>query len=397
MFSSINMVAMKIKFWATVLLLGLHVFSSSSQSTTGWFNIDCGSDTPRVDANTLLQWDTDNDLIKSGIKVHISAKQKLDEMNTLRFFPTGQQNCYDLKVYKKKVRYLIRAGFFYGNYDGLSSPPTFELHLDGKKWMTTVKTSMIEDPVYREAIYEARSDHISLCVVRVKDGGVPFISSIEVVPLEPPVNHYLYYRMESSHTFNLATRVNFGGDEVRYTAGTSPDERYNRIWTRGETPPNCEVTATDSDSSTENDPPREVTKHSVEAKSFTNITLSVDISQTPTPQSAYVVLYFAEEKNLTFRDTRLINIYIDNHMKSEAALDFFTCQVVTIYHVIPVGPSMSVTLAQDKWSSLPPSISAMEVFTTLDKSSAPILHCRSFFCAFRNFVISCICLLLYLA
>lgn len=140
-----------------------------------------------------------------------------------------------------------------------------------------------------------------------------------------------------------------------------------------------------------------MTKHSVEAKSFTNITLSVDISQTPTPQSAYVVLYFAEEKNLTFRDTRLINIYIDNHMKSEAALDFFTCQVVTIYHVIPVGPSMSVTLAQDKWSALPPSISAMEVFTTLDKSSAPILHCRSFFCAFRNFVISCICLLLYLA
>ncbi|KAM5556217.1 putative LRR receptor-like serine/threonine-protein kinase [Rosa sericea] len=385
------MIAMKRKFWIPVLLLAFHFFGASSQSTTGWLNIDCGSDTPRLDANTLLPWDTDNGLIKSGINKYVSEKQQLDEMNTVRSFPKGKQNCYKLKVYKKKVRYLIRAGFCYGNYDSLSSPPTFDLHLDGKKW-TTVKTSMIGDPIYREAIYEARSDHISLCVVRVKDGGVPFISSIEVVPLEAPFP--LYPKMQSSHTFNLESRVNLGGDEViRYT-GILSDEKYNRIWTPGATPPNCDEVTTDSDSSTENEPPDEVIGDSIESQNLTNpITLSVDISQTPTPQSAYVVLYFAEETFLEAGDIRIIQIYIDDHMKSTVTLEFNKCKVITIYPVIPVGPRMSVTLASDSGSNLPPMISAMEVFT---KSSAPILHCR-FFCALINFVISCTCLFLFLA
>lgn len=135
-------------------------------------------------------------------------------MNTLRSFPKGQQNCYNLNVNKKTERYLIRAGFCYGNYDGLSSPPTFDLHVDGKKW-STVKTSLSGEPIYHEVMYKTRgSGHISLCVVQVKNGGVPFISSIEAVPLEAAFP--LYPEMESSYSFNLVSRVNLGGDEVRY-------------------------------------------------------------------------------------------------------------------------------------------------------------------------------------
>ncbi|KAL6131352.1 hypothetical protein ACLB2K_069728 [Fragaria x ananassa] len=115
----------------------------------------------------------------------VSQKQQLDEMNTLRSFPKEKQNCYILKVDKKTVRYLIRVGFCYGNYEGLSSPPTFDLHIDGKKG-AIVKTSLTGEPTYNEAIYKTRgSGHIRLCVVQVKDGGVPFISSLEVVPVYP--------------------------------------------------------------------------------------------------------------------------------------------------------------------------------------------------------------------
>lgn len=196
----------------------INVFYSLLLGTLGWLNIDCGSDAERLDPNTLLAWDTDKDLIKTGVNIYVSEKQQLDEMNTLRSFPKGEQNCYNLKVNKKTERYLIRAGFCYGNYDGLSSPPTFDLHIDGQKW-STVKTSLSGEPIYHEVMYKTRgSGHISLCVVQVKDGGVPFISSIEAVPLEAAFP--LYPKMESSYSFNLVSRVNLGGDEVRYFFST---------------------------------------------------------------------------------------------------------------------------------------------------------------------------------
>ncbi|KAI6685700.1 hypothetical protein NL676_031613 [Syzygium grande] len=35
-----------------------------------------------------------------------------------------------------RTKYFIRAAFYYGNYDHLSRPPTFNLEFDGNKWTT---------------------------------------------------------------------------------------------------------------------------------------------------------------------------------------------------------------------------------------------------------------------
>ncbi|XP_061995331.1 probable LRR receptor-like serine/threonine-protein kinase At1g51860 [Rosa rugosa] len=363
------------KSWTAVaLLLAFYLLEASSQITIGWLNIDCGNSAVRVDPTNLLTWVTDKDLIQTGINKEVPQKQSLEEMNTLRSFPNQTpQNCYALPVNKQTVRYLIRVGFYYGNYDGLSNPPSFDIHIDGQKW-STVKTSTLEEgPMYHEALYETQgSGSISLCVVQVKDGGVPFISSIEAVPLSAPFNP-LYPKMETNNTFDLVSRINFAGDEIRFTGLLS--ENYNRIWTRGTTPPNCNEVSTLPDIlSPENDPPISVLRTAIESIDLTHpITLSVSLSQT-TPQSAYFVLYFTETTSLPKPgDTRIIQININGQMKSTVTLEFTKCKVITLYPVIVEGTTINVTLASASSSTLPPIISAMEVFTRVDheKSSSP--------------------------
>lgn len=107
----------------------------------GWC-IDCGSVVTRVDPN-MTMWDTDEDFTRSGINKRVLDQQPLDEMNTLRVFPDQtDQNCYTFPptmFLPKTLRYVIRAGFFYGNYDGLSNPPTFDLHLKAENGLRLIQ------------------------------------------------------------------------------------------------------------------------------------------------------------------------------------------------------------------------------------------------------------------
>lgn len=114
---------------------------------------------------------------------------------------------------KQTIRYIIRVGFYYGNYDGLSKPPTFNLFINNKHW-TTINTSINNgEPFYEEIIYQNKeSGFFKICLVQIKDGGIPFINSIETVV----VFDELYPKMEVNTTYNLVTRINLGGPEVRY-------------------------------------------------------------------------------------------------------------------------------------------------------------------------------------
>lgn len=173
--------------------------------------MDCGNDVPRIGPNLLL-WGTDEDLTKFGINKRVPERQTLEEMSTVRFFPNqADQNCYTLPLFAQTLRYLIRAGFYYGNYDGLSNFPTFDLYIDNKKW-STVNTSSIGRPIYFEALHATHgSGSINVCMRQIRKNEIPFISSLEIVPLW--VN--LYPQMESNFTFSLINRINYGGNEVR--------------------------------------------------------------------------------------------------------------------------------------------------------------------------------------
>ncbi|PRQ51158.1 putative transferase [Rosa chinensis] len=79
------------------------------------------------------------------------------------------------------MKYLIRAGFFYGNYDGDNKLPVFELHL-GAKWWDTVRFEDASTDKKKELIHTPLRNYIHVCLVNI-GSGIPFISAIELRPL----------------------------------------------------------------------------------------------------------------------------------------------------------------------------------------------------------------------
>ncbi|KAM7468973.1 hypothetical protein LguiA_007156 [Lonicera macranthoides] len=99
------------------------VYAQDNQS--GFISIDCGipEGSNYTDAITGIQYISDKGFINTGLSKTVSPEFKVDEflvqqLLTLRSFPQGTRNCYNLRPAKGKGnRYLIRARFFYGNYD----------------------------------------------------------------------------------------------------------------------------------------------------------------------------------------------------------------------------------------------------------------------------------------
>lgn len=107
-------------------------------------------------------------------------------------------------------RYFIRAMFKYGNYDGLSNAPSFDLEIDGNKMMTI--ETLIDDIVYSEVIYTSRGDNISVCLTRIRDKEYPFISSLEAWPLDDN----MYVGMNRDLAWIMSYRYNYGTEDWIY-------------------------------------------------------------------------------------------------------------------------------------------------------------------------------------
>lgn len=128
-------------------------------------------------------------------------------MTTLRVFTERKKSCYSITS-DKGSKVLVRASFFYGNYDGKSSPPSFDLQFDGNYW-TTVETSSDEVVSY-EAIYVTKMDAVSVCVAQTSPNMFPFISAVEVRDLDSK----MYGSLDSNHALMLTRRVAFGTEEI---------------------------------------------------------------------------------------------------------------------------------------------------------------------------------------
>lgn len=95
----------------------------------------------------------------------------------LRSFPGGTRNCYRINI-TSGSKYLIRANFLYGNYDGKNVLPSFDLHLGPNLW-ETVKITNASFSQYPEIIHVPSLDYIEICLVNT-GSGTPFISAIEL-------------------------------------------------------------------------------------------------------------------------------------------------------------------------------------------------------------------------
>ncbi|XP_068644900.1 probable LRR receptor-like serine/threonine-protein kinase MEE39 [Aristolochia californica] len=92
-----------------------------------FISLDCGAEPSYFDNNDIF-WLPD-DLYVTGGETRKAPGTTSRPMSTLRVFPTRKKNCYSIDVTKGE-RLLVRASFFYGNYDGKSLPPIFDLQID---------------------------------------------------------------------------------------------------------------------------------------------------------------------------------------------------------------------------------------------------------------------------
>ncbi|XP_048546518.1 leucine-rich repeat receptor-like serine/threonine-protein kinase At2g14510 isoform X2 [Triticum urartu] len=192
-------------------------------SYASFISIDCGlpRETGYLDDTTKLPYVPDAGFIDAGTNRNISPEYKAGKSwGNVRSFPDGVRNCYTLRSLVAGLKYLIRAKFMHGNYDGLNMWPIFDIHIDVNYWQT-VTIEYGDKPEIAEIITVISSDSVQVCLINT-GSGTPFISSLEVRPLK----NKLYPQSGKSQALVLAFRANVGSDEsIRY-----PDDPHDRIW-----------------------------------------------------------------------------------------------------------------------------------------------------------------------
>ncbi|KAJ9128912.1 hypothetical protein P3X46_034344, partial [Hevea brasiliensis] len=345
--------------------------------------IDCGASnqTPTRNPDGPISWLTDEKFVYTGENQLLRYSQNFSTMNSLRYFPDGQKNCYFLPLYLRQspspspldTKFLFRAGFYYGNYDGLSKPPSFNLEIDGNFWATvTANSTSNNEPVYHEMIYMIKRDSAQVCLDNIGDG-IPFISSLEATAIDM---RNTYRLMENKTALLLHSRTNYGANNTIEQLSHDLD-RFNRIWKSKEMTEYLNIASdriVDDTMIGENYPPWPVMETAIQAKNVSDsIYLSVNFS-TQTTAVAYFVLYFSDPINRSPENSiAQVEIFIDS--KTLVATDVPPYYTSDRFHVVSLYPvqvngSANVTISPAENSTLPPLLNAMEVFSVVNMPHA---------------------------
>ncbi|KAG6526604.1 hypothetical protein ZIOFF_016596 [Zingiber officinale] len=164
---------MNFRFWWLIQLVfamasaGAH---SQSTETLGFLSIDCGIEpgSSYVDPIANISYVSDAGFIDTGVNHNISVAYegyfRPPRVHTLRAFPNGVRNCYTIgsPAVARGSKYLLRAWFVYGNYDGLSGQPqSFDLHLGVNYW-DKVNVTTAESSYWTETITVATAGYSSI-------------------------------------------------------------------------------------------------------------------------------------------------------------------------------------------------------------------------------------------
>ncbi|XP_066363107.1 putative leucine-rich repeat receptor-like protein kinase At2g19210 isoform X2 [Miscanthus floridulus] len=169
--------AMAARPWLLLLCLAL-ARAATATETGGFISIDCGfpGTTSYVDDTTTLSYAPDAAFTDdAGDNCNISAAHVTPELariyRDVRSLVDGARNCYTLRSLSVGLKYLLRASFMYGNYDGLNRPPVF----------------------------------VQVCLVNTASG-TPFICGLELRPLKSSI----YPQVNVTQGLVLLGRRNFG-------------------------------------------------------------------------------------------------------------------------------------------------------------------------------------------
>ncbi|KAI6685695.1 hypothetical protein NL676_031608 [Syzygium grande] len=299
--------------WTVVLII---LGKALSQSDV---YIDCGSQISYDD------WDDDEGYTETGENkaVQLHSSPNSTQLKTLRVFPKHKRNCYALPAEASSLSeftYLIRASFYYGNYDGHSHPPTFELEVEGMKWATIVTSNT--KPQFYELLYYSKKENISVCLVQTKHKQFPFINALE----------------------------------LRY-----PDDEDDRIW-EPNTPAGLKAVTLPSFTSCGDERlPYSVLRQAVEAPNPTDtINLPFAFNGSHDLQQ-YVRAYFSS--NINESETRTFSFYINDDYISTITIGYYNCNSTQAY--VRSNGTLNVQLRPNGNSALSPFISGIEIYTAL--------------------------------
>ncbi|KAL2470430.1 Leucine-rich repeat transmembrane protein kinase protein [Abeliophyllum distichum] len=339
------------------VLLYFALFNLKAFAQDTWLGIDCGSATSTTTIGGV--WQTDGAFIKTGTNQFVSSDnfQTLALLNTLRAFPMQNKNCYALPA--RATRYFIRAIFLYGNYDNLLKPPTFDLEIDGNKWMTVVSSST--EILHYEIIYTSTGDTISVCLARTQANQFPFISSLEAWPI---FDSNAYIHMNRDLAWLNTYRYNYGAND--WILGY-PLDTYNRLW---EPMAQSGLLNTSADNGTilttkpYEYPPDSAVLDAMEAQ---NATDSISLSFGPIKLNSliYIEAYFTAMSLDEVTETREFGFYVGNKQLATVFTEYGKCTAIWAL-VQRSSSSLTIELRPTKISTLPPIISAIEVYTASD-------------------------------
>ncbi|XP_065012978.1 probable LRR receptor-like serine/threonine-protein kinase At1g05700 isoform X2 [Musa acuminata AAA Group] len=318
-----------------------------------FLSIDCGSSESFIDESNI-KWVGDNSYIGHGRSFVFRNRGLLSRaMTTLRVFESRRKSCYRIDV-SGGGRVLVRASFNYGNYDGKSFPPSFGLQFGANDWDTVVTS--LDQPVSHEAIYVVSGDATSVCVALTLTNQFPFVSTIEVRSLE----WSMYAHVDPSRALFLRRREAFGAQQiVRYE-----DDVYDRIWTPSIISNGLTVLASDTSfnvAALKDKPPALVLQTAVAPTQLSSLSIPLAYLSTSTVP-IYVNMYFSEMSELEATQMRSFEIYVDGVHVSAPVSPPYQDFIELSFANITANSNTAIELRPTADSTLPPIISAMEVF-----------------------------------
>ncbi|CAN6356586.1 unnamed protein product [Urochloa humidicola] len=350
----------------------------------GFISIDCGIADGRTysDQSTSgLLYVSDAGFTDAGLNAAVRAPYDDPDMaeryRTVRYFPTGggARSCYTFQspAVAPGGRYLVRAAFHYGNYDGLDRLPSFDLYLGVSRWAAVNITGPSVKYIL-EAVAVSPADFLQVCLVNT-GLGTPFISGLDLRPLraamypEATVNQSLLLLSLSrpSTTFDF-NRYQFwppGYPLFRY-----PFDPYDRLWQRyGNVAAWTNIT-TSNDVGVSNiisfDKPSVIMRSAVTPVNGTRI----DFSWTSDPalnndNSTYLLLlYFAELQMVPSNALRQFDILVDNVAGNGSqgyTPKYLSAELVK--RMVQGSGQHTVSLVATPEATLPPILNAFEIYS----------------------------------
>ncbi|VAH09522.1 unnamed protein product [Triticum turgidum subsp. durum] len=342
----------------------------------GFISIDCGlpGTASYVDAGTKLLYVSDAGFTDdaAGANHNISAEyirpQLSRRYHNVRSFPDGARNCYTLRPLVPGRKYLVRAAFLYGDYDGLGRPPIFNLRLGVNYWQT-VNVSTPGSEVTAEAIVVVPDDFVQVCLVNT-GAGTPFVSALELRPLKMK----FYPQANLTQGLLVEHRMNLGpADEtniIRY-----PVDPYDRVWIPWADPKEwTEISTTRQVQSDDDDyeVPSAVMRTAVTPL---NASMNLEFTWDPDPRphdpspGYFMIMHFSELQLLPSNALRQFDINI-NGVRLSDDIRLFYLGVGVIYNEKPYRDSnYNISINATANSTLPPILNALELFSIMSMTN----------------------------